>query len=73
MVNKIKEILSEMRPFIQAHGGDIQFASYQDSIVNVRLHGACINCPMSLYTLKLGILERLQQEIPEIRDIVTID
>ena len=40
-----------------------------DGIVKVRLTGACGSCPMSTYTLKLGIEQRLKEKIPEIKEV----
>lgn len=70
---KIEEILSDLRPNIQMDGGDIEFVSFSDGVVSVRLHGACANCPMSLYTLKLGIEERLREAIPDINEVIAIN
>ncbi|MGC2310157.1 MAG: NifU family protein [Candidatus Babeliaceae bacterium] len=73
IVQKIEEIMQEMRPSIQNDGGDIHFVSYQEGIVLVRLHGACVSCPMSFYTLKLGIEERLKEQIPAVREVQTVE
>lgn len=70
---KIEDILTELRPNIQMDGGDIEFVSFSDGVVSVRLHGACANCPMSLYTLKLGIEERLREAIPDINEVIAIN
>lgn len=67
----IKKIIhEEIRPAIQQHGGDIEFISFQDNIVNLKLHGACVNCPLSLYTLKLGIEEKLKNAVPSVQRVV---
>lgn len=59
-----------MRPFVLQHGGDITFVRYQDRIVYVRLHGACIGCPISAMTLKMGVEQAIKQELPEILSVV---
>ena len=61
-----------VRPQVQLHGGNIQFVSYQESIVTVKLEGACHGCPVSFYTLKMGVLEELKKVIPTIRDVVAL-
>ncbi len=73
IMGKIDEVLNEMRPNIQMDGGDIEFVSYVDGVVSVRLHGACVGCPLSLYTLKLGIEERLKEVVPEIHEVVAVE
>lgn len=73
IIKKIEDILQELRPNIQMDGGDIEFVSFKDGIVSVRLQGACVSCPLSLYTLKLGIEERLKEYIPDIQEVIAIN
>ena len=49
---KIKEILSKIKPFLNNDGGDVEFIKYEDGIVYVKLLGACIDCPMADNTIK---------------------
>jgi Fe-S cluster biogenesis protein NfuA len=63
---KIIEILDLVRPMIVGHGGNVEFVKFQDTVVYVKLIGACTQCPFSLYTLKLGIEEQLRTRIPEV-------
>lgn len=70
LITKIKSIIEiQIKPYIVGHQGNIIFHDYKDGIVYVELTGACVSCPFSTMTLKLGALEILQQEIPEIKDI----
>ncbi len=73
LLSKIDDLLQEVRPNIQMDGGDIEFVSYIDGVVSVRLKGACVGCPLSLYTLKLGIEEHLKAHIAEIVDVVAVE
>lgn len=73
VISKIEEVLQEIRPAIQMDGGDIQFVDFIDGVVQVKLQGACVGCPMSLYTLKLGIQERLVEQIPDVREVVAVE
>jgi Fe-S cluster biogenesis protein NfuA len=41
----------------------------EDGIVKLRLKGACGCCPMSTYTLKMGIEQRLKEEVPEVKSV----
>ena len=71
LIEKIESVLLDLRPYIKNDGGDITFVSFNSDtgIVYVTLHGACTNCPMSAYTLKLGIEERLKEQIPEVKEV----
>ena len=73
MKERIEEALNSIRPMLQADGGDVEFIEVtEDNIVKVKLKGACGSCPMSTYTLKLGIEQRLKEVIPEIKEVVSV-
>ena len=70
---RIKEIINdEIRPAVAMDGGDITFERFEDGIVYLKMVGACSGCPSSTMTLKMGIQNRLQQEIPEVQDVLPI-
>jgi Fe-S cluster biogenesis protein NfuA len=70
---RIRLILErDVRPYVEADGGEIVFAGYRDGVVEVVLQGACAGCPSSSITLKLGIEARLKEEIPEVRSVVAL-
>ncbi len=63
---EVEEVLQELRPQLQADGGDIEFLDFEEGIVKVRLTGACAGCPMSTMTLKMGVEQYLKKRIPEV-------
>jgi Fe-S cluster biogenesis protein NfuA len=70
---KVEKALQEIRPHLQADGGDVELVDVTDEgIVKVKLTGACGCCPMSTYTLKLGIEQKLKQAIPEIKKVESV-
>jgi Fe-S cluster biogenesis protein NfuA len=71
-IQQIHEVLEEIRPTLQADGGDVEFIDYNDGIVHVRMQGACGSCPMSLMTLKQGIESRMKARIPEVKSVEQI-
>jgi len=72
MIEKIQAVLDEIRPALQADGGDVEFIDYNDGIVTVRMQGACGSCPMSVMTLKQGIEARMKERIPEVVSVEQI-
>lgn len=73
MREKVEEVLSKIRPTLQRDGGDVELVDVSpDGVVKVRLKGACGGCPMSAYTLKLGIERSLKQAVPEIKEVVQV-
>ncbi len=73
MEEKIIQGLEQIRPFLQRDGGDIEFVSYDDKVVKVRLLGHCSNCPGAQMTIK-GVVERLLKEsYPEIDRVEAVN
>jgi len=71
--DKVEEVLSQIRPFLEAEGGNVELVEVtEDGIVKVRLVGACGSCPLSTYTLKLGIEQKLKQQIPHIKEVIQV-
>jgi Fe-S cluster biogenesis protein NfuA len=67
---KVEKVLDEIRPALQADGGNVELVDVsEDGIVKVRLTGACGCCPMSTYTLKMGIEQKLKEAIPEVKEV----
>jgi len=70
---RIEEVLNQLRPELQAHGGDVELVEVtEDKVVKVRLTGACAGCPMSALTLAMGVERALRREIPEIKGVVAV-
>lgn len=64
--DRVEKVLGELRPQLQADGGDIELLGVDHGVVKVRLKGACAGCPMSTMTLKMGVEQHLKKKIPEI-------
>jgi len=64
--DQVEKALGELRPRLQADGGDIELLGVDDGVVKVKLKGACAGCPMSTMTLKMGVEQYLKKKIPEI-------
>ena len=69
---KVEAVLEQIRPSLQADGGDIQLVSVKDGIVSVKLQGHCAGCPMSQMTIKNGVERILKQQIPEVKEVVAV-
>ena len=55
---------TDVRPFLQQDGGDIELVGVEDGIVKVHLQGACGTCPSSIMTLQFGVERRLKEVFP---------
>jgi len=69
----IERALNKIRPAIRLDGGDVQFVRFQDGIIYIRLKGACVGCPASIYTVKLGIEQSLKEAIPDLLEVVALE
>jgi Fe-S cluster biogenesis protein NfuA len=70
---KVTEVMEEIRPFLKADGGDAEIVDISlDGTVRIHLLGACINCPMSVMTVKMGIEKKLKERVPEVREVVAV-
>ncbi len=72
MIEKIKELLDDIRPFLNMEGGDIEFIKYEDDYVYVKLTGACANCGYQDITVKDNIESYIKEEIPSIKGVIVV-
>ena len=72
MEAKIKDLLNDLKPYINQDGGDIEFIKYEDNYVFIKLTGACEFCLGQDSTINDGLLKMMQEEIPEIKGIINI-
>lgn len=71
---KIEEALQQIRPFLQADGGNVSLVEVtDDNIVKLQLLGACKTCSMSMMTLKAGIEETIKRAVPEVKEVVAVN
>ncbi len=70
---KIKELLDDLRPFLNGDGGDIEFIKYEDKFVYIKLTGACANCGFQDETISFGIEAYLKDQVPEIEGVINVD
>ena len=72
--DRVSHILDLIRPAVQSDGGDIELVDVTDSgVVHIRLHGACVGCPSSTMTLRVGIEKNLKDNIPEVTGVVAVE
>jgi len=73
MKEKILAALEQIRPALQADGGDVELVDVtDDGIVQVRLQGACQGCPMSQMTLTQGIEQTIRAHVPEVKGVEAV-
>ena len=68
----VEEAIQQLRPFLEADGGDIEVVEIDGSVVKVKLLGACQSCNMSSMTLKAGVEEAIKKVAPQITKVEAI-
>ena len=73
VIQKIKKALQEIRPFLEADGGDINFIELTDDwLVKVELTGACSSCSVSMMTLKNGVEVAVKNAVPQVKEVIDV-
>lgn len=71
---RVTRIIDRIRPAVQSDGGDVELVDVNEKgVVTIRLHGACVGCPSSQLTLKVGIEKNLKDYVPEVTEVVALD
>ena len=74
LTDRVREIIERIRPAVQSDGGDVELLEVTDAgVVRVRLHGACVGCPSSSMTLRLGIERNLRAHVAEVTGVEAIE
>lgn len=70
--DRVKRVIDAIRPAVQGDGGDVELVEVSaGGVVKVRFHGACVGCPSSAMTLKMGIERNLKQYVPEVTEVLS--
>jgi len=75
MREQVEAVLEEVRPALAMHGGGIELVGVDEAtgVVQVRLRGACVGCPMSTLTLKMGVEAALMDAVPSVTEVVAVE
>ncbi len=69
---EVEKAIEEIRPNLQADGGDIELVNVENGVAKVKLKGACAGCPMSTMTVKWGVENFLKKRVPEVTKVETV-
>lgn len=72
MEEKIKNMIEELRPYLNMDGGDIEFIKYEDHYIYVKMTGACQSCMFQDNTLNDGVLSFFQAQIPDLEGVINV-
>ena len=71
---KIAEVIEQIRPMLQSHGGDVELVGFDEEtgVVSVRLQGACQGCPGAVMTLRMGVEKHLKEQVPQVKEVQAV-
>lgn len=69
---KIIDLIEQIKPFLMADGGSVEFIKYEENIVYIKVLGACQHCGMLDVTLSDLIEATIIEEIPEVKGVKNI-
>jgi len=70
---RVQQALNAYRPNLYLDGGDVEVLQIDSKgVAHLKMLGACIDCPISLLTMKLGIQRLLKEQFPEITGVHAI-
>jgi len=73
MREKVEKALDKIRPMLMADGGNVELVEVtDDGVVKLKLTGSCGCCPMSQMTLKNGVERLLKEEVPGVKEVISI-
>lgn len=73
VVARVVRVIDAIRPAVQSDGGDLEFVGLTEAgVVQIRLHGACVGCPSSTMTLKMGVERNLKDYVPEVTGVEAV-
>ena len=61
---------NRINPGLASHGGSVELLDIKEDTVYVRLGGGCQGCGMVDVTLRQGIQAALQEEFPDIKQVI---
>ncbi len=65
LLERIQRVLDDYRPTLYMDGGDVEVLQIDaHGVVALKMMGACIDCPISLLTMRLGIQRLLKEHFP---------
>ncbi|NJM72845.1 MAG: NifU family protein [Scytonema sp. RU_4_4] len=73
LAQRVQQALDEVRPGLKSHNGDVELVNIKPpDTVEVKLIGACGNCPASTLTLSQGIEQAIKSYCPEIANVIAV-
>lgn len=67
--SRVRGALDKVRPYLQSHGGNVEYLGISDGVVHLRMQGKCNGCPSSEATARSTIEEAIYAAAPDVAGI----
>ncbi|HPD33741.1 MAG TPA: NifU family protein [Bacteroidota bacterium] len=71
IIRRSQAILQKVKPYLAIDEGDVDVSNYEpeNKTLVLEFKGNCIDCPLSLMTLRAGIEKLILRDIPAIKRV----
>jgi len=74
MHEQVSRVVEQLKPVIQADGGDLELVGVsEEGVVTLRLKGSCSGCGNAADTLRNGIERWIRTKVPGVTGVVAAD
>jgi Fe-S cluster biogenesis protein NfuA len=74
LLSRIDQALDDVRPHLAVDGGDVEVVDVTEGpIAKIKWLGTCVNCSMSVMTMRAGIEQAIKGRIPEILGVEAVN
>ena len=74
LLRRVDAALDTIRPHLAVDGGNIEIVEVDASnCLHVKWIGACVNCSMSMMTMRAGVEDAVLKRVPEITSIKAVN
>jgi len=74
LLEKVVKALDEIRPFLNADGGDLSIVEItEDRVLRIEFTVACSSCSMNNMTFKNGVEDAIKRLVPEIQSVEPVN
>lgn len=69
----IQQVLADVLPYVQSHGGHVEFVYLKNNVVYIKFSGTCVSCPLSFYTVTYGIERHIKSKVASYLSVEVIE
>ncbi len=69
VIERIKNVLEQIRPKMQQDGGELEFVKFEEGIVYIELLGNCAGCEHKQSTIANVISKIVSENVAEVKEV----